>query len=82
MNKFVFASLFAASAILAQVANAQTPAQRDRAIARSTDARDMSTGLPMNAPNQTSTGALGGTARDRAIARLTDMRDMSTGFTR
>ena len=91
MSKIAFAAVFAASALLAQAAAAQSPAQRDRAIAKLTDARDMSTGLPMNAPARTDSAMTAhghamarhesaNDARDREIARLTDSRDMSTGF--
>ncbi len=80
MKKTAFASIVALAAFVAQNAIAQTPAQRDRAIAKLTDSRDMSTGLAMNAPAQPASGWLSGTARDRAIEKLTNARDMSTGF--
>lgn len=80
MNKLAIAALVAASAVFAQAAAAQSNTARDRAVAKLTDSRDMSTSLPMNAPARASTGMLGGNERDRAIARLTDDRDMSTGF--
>jgi hypothetical protein len=80
MKKIAIASVIALSTLIAQSAVAQTAAGRDRAIARLTDGRDMTTGLAMNAPPRNETGLLSGTARDKAIARLTDSLDMSTGF--
>mgnify|MGYP003349451391 CR=1 FL=1 len=49
-------------------------------VARLTDSRDMSTGLPMGAPTIGPMGMVGGNARDRAIERLTSSRDMSSGL--
>lgn len=82
MNKLAFATIAFCAVIAAQGAFAQSPAGRDREIQKLTDSRDMSTGLPMNAPARVTTGVVGGTARDRAIARNTDSRDMSTGLDR
>ena len=69
MSKIVYAAVFAASALFAQAANAQSPAERDHAIAKLTDARDMSTGLPMNAPAAThETQSHATTRREQAVA--------------
>ncbi len=79
MNKLLIATILATTAMLSQ-ASAQTISERDAAIARLTDDRDMSTGLAHNPPKFVSQRAQSQSARDRAIAKLTDDRDMSTGL--
>ena len=82
MKKLAFATIALVAAVSVQSASAQSPASRDRDIQKLTDSRDMSTGLPMNAPARTqhATPTNENAERDRRIEMLTDSRDMSTGL--
>ena len=77
---FAFAFGFGAFVLAAAPSFAQGPSAQDKAIEKLTDSRDMSTGLPMNAPAQPKAGLVGGTANDKALEKLTDSKDMSSGL--
>ena len=75
-----FALALGFSALVLAVVPATAQTAKDKAIESLTNSRDMSTGLPMNAPAQQKGGVVGGTANDKAVEKLTNSKDMSTGL--